>query len=1492
MPKNIFLLFTFVILTTFSSVAQQQTDSLSSNSEEFFTQISQILLNTPSKTYKKKSEKLLERFYERWSIGRFNKVEKQEIRNLIEAMRTKKMRTYPYLYDYIYTLTLISESQLNPKSVIAWHAYASILLKNKKSTPFDKFNDFTVDLLQNNRFFKKNSLSWYHRKSGFSFMLDTSFMVIFKKGDLICATRKDSSVISNTYGQYNYNSNTWFGNKGKLKWSRFGKKTANEIYADINNYTIDVKLPTYTIDSAILHYKRFFNNPVLGQITERIKSSPPTKKTSFPRFDAYFDKFELYNIYKDISFFGGATLEGIKLYGVATKTEKARLKLTKSDSLFAVIRAEKFQLDTDKIISKNAEFVFYFNGDSLYHPSLRVKYTKKNNLFVLFSDKKASNMIPFFDSYHELDIYVQALFWKMGSSNIIFKRIQNVKNRNIAKFVSTNYFSQNDFYRLQGIDEINPLYIIENYLSIYSDTKIKLHALASFMEKPVDQVSAMLIDLSNKGFLVYNSLTGVAIVKDRFRYFMDAKSGDIDYDVIKLTSNVNTNENASINLNTMDLTVKGVPQVSISDSQEVYIYPKNRTISFKKNRDFTFDGHIHMGLLDFYTNNSTFVYDSFMIKMNYVDSLAMKVKYNDILMLKDSLIRLNNVIEDMVGTIYIDEPHNKSGLVHFPQFPIFVSDDISYVYYNKRSIQDSTLLPENFYYSVEPFVFDSISTFSTDGLEFEGSLTSAGIFPLIKQPLVVMPDYYLGFNHTTTDKGYELYGGLGKFSSQISLSGNGFKGNGNLEYLSSYSSSIDYTFYPDSLVGISNDFTVMQSPDEFNFPSAQGDTVSVSWVIDTNVMAITSKKSPFIIYDNSWLTGDLYLNPNYMRGNGSYVFDQSEIVSNDIIFKYNNLTADTADFFLKNSITDSLVFEARNYFAKINFDEQMGWFNHIQSNSFVEFPFNNYISTLGNVEWIMDEDKLVLSSGLDFDYQAIDTLNNLQLIDYNGYGPEFISIKKEKDSLRFFAGNAIYNLTDYTIDVNKVKLIKVADAAIFPNNETVQILRDAEIVPLQNSLIIADTVNTYHSIYDSEINILGKNSFNATGWIDYVDLNGMNQAIFLNTISANSYGKTVGYGQTNENEIFFLSPQYYFKGNVSLASTRKNLRFTGGYKLNEECVGNTDNWVSFNQVLDPKNIYFDVDANTIDADSNMAFYGLAYSEQYRKFYPLILESLQSPDDQLLINAVGQMKYDTINNSFSVGSKNRFTEGNLKNNFVTLNNTNCVLSGDGNLNLGLDLNMFTLRAAGEFKHLIIADSTFINSSVLLDFYFDDKALDMIADSLRVTNNQGGNMTEGLFPTFLRKNLEYNVAEKSITELALYGEIRKMPNSLKHSIIFSELNLYWDSYSRSYISKGKIGIGYIGGNVVNKYIDGYVQIEKGRTGSSISIYLMPTKKSWYYFNYKNGIMQVISSDNNFNGRLETIKSEKRILNPDSDLEYYEYVISTRRKSIDFLRKMKGM
>jgi hypothetical protein len=1475
-----------------NAAAQQESEPLSLDNEEFYAQISAILLNTPSERNKKEAEKTLERFFPTWGVDRFTEEDRGEVRKLIETMRVRKMKAFPYLHDYIYALTLLGESQLSSEAIIAWHLYAQELLTIKQSAPFGKLLDFTKGFFEDKILNSRGTFSWYYRRANYTFDLDTTLLIRFEYLDLVCASKNDSSVIEKSSGLFNYESKVWYGEGGTLYWDRFGEEAGEQIYADYQRYSVDLKETNYQVDSVILHYDRFFKNPILGKLTEKVMAGPPNHKTSYPRIFAYLDDFQLHDIFPGIDYYGGIELRGLRLFGLRSGNGGAFVTIRRNDTVFGKVWAETFRLDEEKIETIDAQVSFYFEKDSIFHPDIRLRFTPGDNQMMLFNDASGTEMPPFFNSYHQLIIYSEALYWNIDSTEMYFKNMRGVNQNNKASFVSNNYFSIRDFYRLQGMDDTNPLYTIYNYLHTYGGETIQLGAFSEFMRKPKEQVAALLINLGRKGFLIYDSKTETAIVKQRLYDYLDAKSGKADYDVIRLESEVFAKPNALIDLNDLSLDVFGVPEVFISDSQEVYIYPFDKTISFRKNRDFTFDGRVHAGLFDFYAQNSTFVYDSFMLNLNYIDSLTFMIKTKALLSGADSLVKVKNVLTVLNGKIYVDEAYNKSGLRPFDQYPIFVSNEDSYVYFNKRSIQDSTLTPENFFYRVEPFTFDSLSTYTTEGLAFDGTLTSAGIFPTIKQPIIVMDDYSLGFTHHTPRDGYEIYGGKAVFTSDVKLSNNGFEGLGTLNYLSATTSSDRFLFYPDSLTGIGNYFVMNESPDKFNYPQVQGDSVDIHWAVDTNLMAVNQLFEPFILYNNSTLEGNLQLSPDDLTGDGSFYFDQSEISSNSINFQYSELTADSADFFLRLKGQDTVVFSSKGYFARIDFQQKKGWFDNLYENSFVEFPFNKFISTLEEVEWIMDENRLELKSEYGTDYDALSKLNDRELIDYNLSGPEFISTHKDHDSLRFYAGQASYNLNQYNIDIDGVKLIKVADAAIFPFNEDVKVFRDAKINTLTDARIITDTINKHHHIYDAEVNIFSRHQFMASGFVDYVDRNETAQPVFLSSISVNNFGKTVGFGEISPDDIFFLSPEYFFAGEISLLSNNKDFRFTGGYKINESCIGLVDNWVAFDQYLDPAELYFNMTDTTKDTKGRRARFGLAYSERDKSFYPMILQAKRDSSDFVLIQSSGQIDYDIASSSFRVGSPGRLNNNVLTDNLVALNSDRCILEGDGILDLGLDFNVLRWNAAGYFKHLIIPDSTYINTVLSLAFHMDMFALNMMVDSLRISNAANTDVSSGTFPLYLQKQIGAQRANEVLTDLSLYGQMRKIPPELAHTLIFTDLKLKWDPKTRSYLSYDKIGIGYIAGQSINKYVDGYVQIEMGRTGSGIHMYLEVSKNQWYFFSYKHGIMQVYSSDNAFNEQIEMLKPEKRTLNPNSDSEYYEFVISTRRKKVDFVRTMETL
>ncbi len=70
--------------------------------------------------------------------------------------------------------------------------------------------------------------------------------------------------------------------------------------------------------------------------------------------------------------------------------------------------------------------------------------------------------------------------------------------------------------------------------------------------------------------------------------------------------------------------------------------------------------------------------------------------------------------------------------------------------------------------AVEPFTIDSLDNATTDGLLFDATFHSADIFPVFPQPLMVMPDYSLGFQ--TQIPPTSAYKGSGIYEGTLALS--------------------------------------------------------------------------------------------------------------------------------------------------------------------------------------------------------------------------------------------------------------------------------------------------------------------------------------------------------------------------------------------------------------------------------------------------------------------------------------------------------------------------------------------------------------------------------------------------------------------------------------------------------------------------------------------------------------------------------------------------
>ncbi len=1481
------LSFLTVILVSLNLSAQN--DSVSGKTGRFFRQLSASLLNTKSQVNLTKANALLARFNANLSANRFTVEEQRSIWQIAKQIQSKRLRPYPYLYDYLYNINLLAETHRTPEEFRAWQRYADEQVKSRKLYDFSHFLDFSKNLLERHILYKKATASWHFRRADFVLHYDTAFYVRFSHLNLVKASHNDSIMIMQTRGTFVYPSSRWKGEGGRLVWNRFATGWS-EKYTIADSYHFSLNTNVINIDSVVLTFpERLGKQAVTGRLTDRVLTGKPGENSVYPRFVSYDSRIFIPEIYPQVSFRGGVELEGKNLYGVSINSTKPEIIFKLKNEPVVTLYANRFTFGKDKLTSSNTSARIFLNNDSIYHPRLTLRYDVPDKRLQLYT--LSDIQIPFFDSYHKMDLYVPALVWNLKADSIIFKKLRGINDKQPARFESDRYFNVREFYELQGIDELNPLYVVQNFMKMYSTQRISVAALSAFMNKSPDQAEDLLMRLSNKGFVAYDAETKTAVATKRLQYFLDAKAGRTDYDVIHFNSEEKLKPNASLNLKNLSLNIYGVSRIFISDSQQVYIYPYNKKIAVHKNRDFTFSGKVNAGLFHFYARKSTFVYDSFLINMNYVDSLAFGVWKKDTIRNRRYVMPVKQPLQKLTGKLYVDLPFNKSGLLHVPQYPKFTSESECYVYYNRPPLQDSTLLPGRFFYRVSPFVFDSLMTFKTDGLAFQGSLVSDSIFPPISQPLRVMPDYALGFVYRTSPGGLPAYGGKAQYFDTLTLDMKGFHGSGTLHYLTTSVQAKDFRFYPDSLLAQkARYFKGKTDSTTYHFPSVQCDSVTLAWNTDTNVMQVKSAGPSFKMYGNSLLKGSITLSPERFTGKGHYAFGHADISSHHFLFTDRSLNADSANFILKNPDTGDTTFVARNYRAQIDFGQQKGWFTHLNKNSFLTFPFNRYISTLDEVEWLIDQDKLSLSSTRNEVYARLDSLNRKQLTAFHLPGPEFISILPEDDSLRFYAQKAFYNIGQYTIDAEGVKLIKTADAAVFPGNEAVTILQKGKLAPLEGADILTDTAHFYHNIYDARVQILSRKSYTASGKLDYKDMNGTVQPIAMTDVHVDSAGHTVAVGAIPKGEIFFLSPEYFFTGKVIMHAGDPLLHFRGGYQLNEDCVDNTGNWMAVDQDLDPNHIAFRFSKSSKTADSLPALFGLAYSFQYHNYYPLVLQALKSPSDEVLVSATGNLTINQKSGSFVMTTEERLKNNDLQPNRIELDSKNCQLKGDGIFNLGMKNHMFKTKCIGTFRHLVVRDSTLLHVVLMMKFYFDADALNMMADSLRMIPSKSVNITKGIYPLALEKLLGHQGAKEVLTSLSLYGQQKKMPEALNNTLTFTDLHLVWDPMTRSFISYGPIGIGHVGNNTLNKYLDGIVQIRKGRSGATIEFMLRHGKRQYYYFNYANGILQVLSSDLNFNDLIENQKEDKRVLNPNSDTDYYEYVLTTRTRAVNFLRALK--
>ncbi len=500
-----------------------------------------------------------------------------------------------------------------------------------------------------------------------------------------------------------------------------------------------------------------------------------------------------------------------------------------------------------------------------------------------------------------------------------------------------------------GSPDVNPLTKINQYYE-QNGKQLSFTAvdLAKYMKWLAVDLRPLLVKMSSFGLITYNPQSDIIVIKEKLFNYILANKKLKDSDVLTFHSTLPGQANASINLlnNNFDLRLHGVKQILLSDSQKVFVFPKNSEVVVKKNRDFTFDGVVAAGKFEYHGKLFSYDYAANKINLKQVDSLriyvtALEPEPDGTIPFK----RVQTVIENISGELAIDNPKNHSGRVVVPKYPIFTSFKDSYTYYDRRSIQRGVYNRDKFYFKLDPFTIDSLDDFNNSALKFQGEFTSSGVFPVFRDTLRLQKDYSLGFIRKTPPGGYQVYGGKGKFENEIRLSNKGLRGGGDISFSASLSKGDDFIFLPDSMNGIASTFDIKETENPDEFPQSHGDKIYIHWMPYNDLMNAYDTDTPFSTYNKqAEFRGRYDLSPSELYGKGKVDFQRADLIASKILFKEKKFFSDTADFHLKAFDEEGFTFATDNVNATIDFEKRTGMFVTNGSSSLVRFPKNDYVS--------------------------------------------------------------------------------------------------------------------------------------------------------------------------------------------------------------------------------------------------------------------------------------------------------------------------------------------------------------------------------------------------------------------------------------------------------------------------------------------------------------------------------------------------------------------
>ena len=1532
--KKTQLFVVYLLLMLFFSFSEesvaQSIKEFTHEKEAFFEELGDYM----AETKERKLKKLVNEFYSVWDSGGFGSQQHENMYRIADLFLKRRASRQVYFKAYLEVLISFHLAHQPQDSFDAWAFTLNQMLSGRRALKLTKlYMVSTIEFLDNNTLCKTKRLSWQARRNGLVYALnrDSVLVVHVDKTDLVCFALGDSIELKNIEGYYYPASMQFEALMAKVKFP-LADSTQEAAVAELSNFSLSLKTDRILADSVLYKNDSLFSEKVLGKFEYQLESKTNPAKRRFPHFESYATNLHINNPVPNSVLYGRLIATGNHLRGRAG--DRNLLVIERNSEAFIHMRFGSYFVNSKRMEVPAASWVVRIGLDSIFHPKIAMNYVNGKRLFRFVNTLQNSQPIPFIDSYHELYLQAEMLSWYADSATIEISRLPNA-SYNLAVFSSLNHFNELEYSKYRNPVGMHPVVQMSKFVFDWGEDPFTIadYARANKMGRK-ENAFVFLEEMATLGYVIINYETEMVRFTDLLRIHLYANAEKGDFDRIKFASSTSMlNNNGFWDLNTNEFYIDGVRRIPVykrivsetyvkdstlvfrSDTSEILLFPAGRKVVFEKHRNFRFNGAIRAGSFVFVGENFSFNYDDFLIKMDSVREMRVELSKSDSLGNKtDDKSRIKNYLEDVSGYLYIDSTDNKSGIRLNESYPIFTTTKPSYIYYNDSTINEVCYPKEQVYFEADTFTITGMFDFTTDDWRLNGTFESGGIIPTTYHtPLTVQTDsgiiasgelgeiYSFGIYEPTDSAGSPLYNGKGTLKGGTKVSSRGMRAVGELNYLTSYATSEAFLLEVDSMTALANLFMVERTDVAPNFPSVTSEMINLLWQVPQDSLIAMTKSNDLIMYsdvpfknDTIKMTGSLIVTPEGLKGNGSVSFGNASMLSELYDFKSESFTADAQMFRYKLDAYNEPVFETVDTRVVIDLYDRLGHFTSIYDASFVQFSLNKYKAYMDKFDWLMDENRIQIStSDMASEKMRTNTKNVDSATGIIQTGSQYIQTNpKGGDTLVFFSKTGDYDFENLLLRINEPQLIRIADAVIFPN-DTVVIAKHGVFMPLDKATVRLSDKDSLHRFVNCNIQIIDKYKYSGKGHYQFVDENTDTTLIYCSEFVQNARTTNVT-GVIPDSMAVLINPYFKYYGKMHIRGDTEPVKMDGFVQINHMCDSLPKNYFTLQGYIKPDSIFIPV-GETMKTNTAQTVYSGIYK---RGFTDSIYTAFYSPKTKRMdfefATAQGLLHYDKTDGYYKVGSYAKIKDSEAAGNLFALNRTVCIARLYGKPTFDLNLGAAKLQTAGRVSYDLESKEVDMGLMAGFDFHFSSVAMqqivNMFAEDFTIS---GVDITRKSFRRNLVEFTDKKRADKIMKDLST-GNANQF-TTLKYQILFSELNMDWDYETASYISSGNIGVATMGGAVLNKMLEGHVQIIKRNNSSTIKVYIEADGATWVFFSYKAtynndkkqtvGEMFAYSSNAEFNTIVDEMKDKDRKPAKMPSGTDYSYFLGTKGKVTQF-------